>query len=281
MSRPSLLQVTVVLLLALAGLMAVSAAYRASDRRDSASKPETRPATPPVDPSLVVPKLAPGPPDALAAQPPPPATAARRPGPSFSVARVRGGRRVALRSKPDGRRLVTVGSKTEYGSSNTMAVAARRRGWLGLTSSDLPNRRLGWVRAGNRSLDVYSTSVSVRIDISRRSLVLRNGRHVVRRARVAVGRAGSHTPTGRFSITDALRGSAFGPYYGCCILALSGHQPHPPAGWTGGTRLAIHGTNNPRSIGFPASAGCLRASRRSMQALMRHVPLGTTVFIHA
>jgi lipoprotein-anchoring transpeptidase ErfK/SrfK len=96
---------------------------------------------------------------------------------------------------------------------------------------------------------------------------------------VGVGRAGSPTPTGRFAVTDKLSGSAYGPYYGCCILALSAHQTHLPPGWTGGDRVAIHGTNAPATIGAAASAGCLHAGEADLRTLMRRVPLGTPVFI--
>jgi lipoprotein-anchoring transpeptidase ErfK/SrfK len=80
-------------------------------------------------------------------------------------------------------------------------------------------------------------------------------------------------------VTDKLSGSSYGPYYGCCILALSGHQPNTPPGWTGGDRLAIHGTDAPSTIGMAASAGCLRASDANLRPLMAKVPLGATVFI--
>ena len=46
--------------------------------------------------------------------------------------------------------------------------------------------------------------------------------------------------------------------YGCCILALSGHQDNLPAGWPGGDRLAIHGGSG---IGSADSAGCLRGGK--------------------
>jgi lipoprotein-anchoring transpeptidase ErfK/SrfK len=108
-----------------------------------------------------------------------------------------------------------------------------------------------------------------------------NGTRVLRTAVVGIGRPGSPTPTGRFSITDKLPGSQYGAYYGCCILALSGHQTNTPAGWHGGDRLAIHGTNAPGSIGVPSSAGCLHAEAADLRTLMRRVPLGTPVFIRA
>jgi hypothetical protein len=279
MPRPSLVQVVVVLLVSMLGLMAVAIVQRTRTQRHSAAQADTRAGVPTDAPPLdttIVPDAKPAP--AKPALRPKPAP---KPEPTFSVARVRPGRTLALRSKPGGRVLATVGATTQFSSPTTLAVAARRGRWLGMTSTDLPNGQLGWVRAGNGSLKAHATHISLQIDLSRRSLELRDGRKVLRRASVGIGRPGSATPTGRFSITDKLSGGAYGPYYGCCILALSGHQVHTPAGWQGGDRLAIHGTNDPGSIGVPSSAGCLHADAEDLKVLMRRVPLGTPVFIRA
>jgi lipoprotein-anchoring transpeptidase ErfK/SrfK len=277
MPRPSLLQVVVVLLVAVLGLMAVSAAYRARSKRTAtATQPAAQPATvvPDAPPLTVQPVVSTAPPAELAPKP--------EPEPTFSIARVRPGRSVALHSKPGGPVQVRVRSTTRFGSSTTLAVAATHGQWLGMTSTDLPNGTLGWVkRRPKDGLQAASTHISLRIDLSRRSLELRDGRKVLRRASVGIGRPGSPTPTGRFSITDKLSGGAYGPYYGCCVLALSGHQVHTPVGWQGGDRLAIHGTNDPASIGVPSSAGCMHADAADLRVLMRRVPLGTPVFIHA
>jgi lipoprotein-anchoring transpeptidase ErfK/SrfK len=98
---------------------------------------------------------------------------------------------------------------------------------------------------------------------------------------VGVGRPTSPTPTGRFALTDKLSGSRYGSYYGCCILALSAHQPNLPPGWTGGDRIAIHGTNAPWTIGTASSAGCPHARDADLRVLMRRVPLGAPVFIRS
>jgi lipoprotein-anchoring transpeptidase ErfK/SrfK len=177
--------------------------------------------------------------------------------------------------------LAQVGSTTQFGSPTTLSVAARRGRWLGMTSTDLPNGTLGWVKAGSGSLQAHRTQISLRVDLSRRTLELRKGSRMLRRVTIGIGRPGSPTPTGRFSITDKLQGGAYGAFYGCCILALSGHQTNTPAGWQGGDRLAIHGTNDPASIGVPSSAGCLHADAEDLKVLMRRVPLGTPVLIHA
>jgi lipoprotein-anchoring transpeptidase ErfK/SrfK len=146
-------------------------------------------------------------------------------------------------------------------------------------TTERPNNRLSWVRRESPGIELRRTRWSLHADLSDRTLTLRKGRRRVHRMTVAVGRPGSETPTGRFAVTDKLSGSRYGPYYGCCILALSGHQPKTPPGWTGGNRLAIHGTDVPSTIGMAASAGCLRASDANLRPLMAKVPLGATVFI--
>lgn len=186
----------------------------------------------------------------------------------------RGG--IALRSRPNGHTVGRLGARTVYGSPLAVPVVRTEGNWLGVVSAAMPNGRLGWIDARSSALRFTHVRLALEADLSRRVLrVWANGR-VIRRIAVGVGRAGSRTPMGRFSITDKLRGSDYGSYYGCCILALSGHQTHVPRGWTGGARLAIHGGGR-----GAVSAGCLHASTRDLRYLMRLVPLGTQVVIHA
>ena len=81
---------------------------------------------------------------------------------------------------------------------------------------------------------------------------------------VGIGSPSTPTPTGSFAVTDGLhwRGSRV---YGCCVLALSGHQPQLAQGWTGGDRIAVHGTDAPATVGEAASLGCLHASAADMR----------------
>jgi L,D-transpeptidase-like protein len=171
-------------------------------------------------------------------------------------------------------------ASTEFGSTRVMSIAAQRGPWLGVVTTERPNGRLAWVHIKNRGLRFRREAYSLHADLSGRWLELRKGGRRIRRISVAVGRPGSETPTGRFAVTDKLRGGAYGAYYGCCILALNAHQPKLPAGWHGGNRIAIHGTSSPGTIGTAASAGCLRAGDFDLHMLMRRVPLGTPVFIH-
>jgi L,D-transpeptidase catalytic domain len=215
----------------------------------------------------------------LAALFPQPASIRPSPSPSgvHELAVVRG--TVPLRARPNGQVVAHAREGTEFGSPRVLSVAARRGPWLGVVATERPNGRLAWVNRRNRALRLRRTAYSLHADLSKRRLELRRRGRAVLRLPVAIGQPGSETPTGRFSVTDKLSGSRYGPYYGCCILALSGHQPNLPAGWPGGDRLAIHGTDSPVTIGSAASAGCLRAADADLHALMRRVPLGTPVFI--
>jgi hypothetical protein len=205
-------------------------------------------------------------------------TAAKPAGPRpFRLAVVQA--ELALSDRPGGPATGSIGATTEFGSRQVLGVAARRGDWLGLVTSARPNNRLAWVRRGDVSL--ARTRWSLHADLSERTLTLRRNGRAVRTLKVAIGRPGSDTPTGRFAVTDKLAGASYGPYYGCCVLALNGHQPNTPAGWKGGNRLAIHGTDTPATIGTAASAGCLRAADADLRVLMAKVPVGTPVFIRS
>jgi lipoprotein-anchoring transpeptidase ErfK/SrfK len=197
------------------------------------------------------------------------------PPPGYEVAHV--DTPTPLYASPNGAVITRLSTRTEFGSPQTLGVVRQRGRWLAVVSTARPNSHLGWVRA--RAVRLTRTEVSLVLDLSRRRLVLKDGDRVVRRMTVGVGRSTSPTPTGRFAVTDELSGHRYGSFYGCCIVALSAHQPNLPPGWTGGDRIAIHGTNAPSTIGTASSAGCPHARDADLRVLMRRVPLGTPVFI--
>jgi lipoprotein-anchoring transpeptidase ErfK/SrfK len=186
---------------------------------------------------------------------------------------------VTLRATPGGRRLERLRPRTEFGSPKVLSVLRRRGGWLQVLAPERPNHRPAWIAASRARLG--AVDVSIHVDRSRRVLVVRRGGRAVRRMPVAVGRPGTPTPTGRFAVTDKLRTGSPDSPYGCCALALTGHQTKLLPNWPGGDRLAIHATPQPETIGRAASLGCLRAPTRDIRAMMRDVPLGAPVFVRA
>ncbi len=201
------------------------------------------------------------------------------PGPSYPLATVREGGRVALRDSPGGKVVARIGDETEFGSVRRFWIAEVRGDWFGVPAPELGNARLGWIRDDRTVLDVSETHYSVDADVSEQRVELRYGNEVLDRIPVTVGSPSSPTPLGAYAVTDGLVGEGLGPYYGCCVLALTGHQPNLPPNWLGGDRIAIHGTPDP--VGGARSAGCLRASDDDMVSLFARVPLGAPVFIHS
>jgi hypothetical protein len=215
---------------------------------------------------------------------PPPDTNASSPtrtkkAPRFALAIVRPGQQIALHASPGGPVLKQVGDRTEFDSPRVYWIEQVRGSWFGVPTPDLPNNRLAWIRNDGLHVEISQTRFWISADISRRLLELHYGNRVLNRMTVTVGSSDSPTPLGNYSITDGLAGQGLGPWYGCCILALSGHQNRLPSGWIGGNRIAIHGT--PGTTGGADSHGCLRASNPNMIKLFSRVPLGTPVFIRS
>jgi lipoprotein-anchoring transpeptidase ErfK/SrfK len=184
-----------------------------------------------------------------------------------------------LRTAPGGRVLGRVGPRTRFGVTTYLPVVRRRAGWLGVIAAEAPNNTVAWLPAAATRPAVSRTRLVVDLAKRRLRVLAPDGRTLLRMT-VGIGAPATPTPTGRFAVTDGLRAAPGSPY-GCCILALSGHEPHVPQGWAGGDRLAIHGTTAPTTIGAAASLGCLHATDADLRRLMRLVTLGSIVEIRA
>jgi len=182
-----------------------------------------------------------------------------------------------LRSRPGGPVLSRLARQTRFKSPRVLHVVARRGAWLGVLAPELRNGQVGWLDA-SRNTELFRVPYSVEASLSRRVVTVRRLGRVVVSMPVAIGSPSTPTPRGTFAVTDKLltENPATNPY-GCCILALTGHQPQLSQGWGGGDRLAIHATNSPQTIGEATSKGCLRAASPIMRRLVKQVPLGTPV----
>ncbi|MGG4491103.1 L,D-transpeptidase family protein [Metabacillus idriensis] len=100
--------------------------------------------------------------------------------------------------------------------------------------------------------------------------------------KVGTGRSQSLTPEGKFKIVNKIVNR---PYY---TDNIPGGDPRNPLGnrWLGlnargtwGTTYAIHGNNNPSSIGGYVSSGCVRMYDNEVEWLFSQVPTNTPVMI--
>ena len=129
-------------------------------------------------------------------------------------------------------------------------VWPRSEGWIRLARLE---RATTWVRVDGRPVRSQGARLQAR------SARLEGAR--ARRGR----RRRRHPPVG-YVVTDRVPFAA-GSSLGSFAFGISGIQPRLPAGWSGGDQLAIHGTNQPWSIGRSASAGCVRVSERALDRL--------------
>lgn len=108
---------------------------------------------------------------------------------------------------------------------------------------------------------------SIVIHTSSRRLMLYEGTQLIGNYPIAVGKGGTPTPHGHYSISTKTMhpGGVFGSRW----LGLS--LPH----------YGIHGTNNPASIGQAVSKGCIRMHNHNVESLFQHVEVGTLVTIQA
>jgi L,D-transpeptidase ErfK/SrfK len=116
-------------------------------------------------------------------------------------------------------------------------------------------------------------------------LTLYNGMKVVRRFTVATGQNVYPTPLGRFQIVVKWRNPWWYPPNSSWAKGLKPVPPGPnnPLGtrWMGlsAPGVGIHGTDEPASIGYSVSHGCIRMLVPQAEWLFEHVNVGTPVFI--
>jgi hypothetical protein len=137
-------------------------------------------------------------------------------------------------------------------------------------------RREGWIWI--RGLERSTTRIRVEVDLSSHTVTVRRFGKVLFRVAGATGSPSSPTPPGDYFVTDRVAFPAGGAL-GSFAFGISGIQPRLPAGWSGGNQLAIHGTNQPWSIGRSVSAGCVRVSEATLDRLLPLLAYGTPVVV--
>jgi lipoprotein-anchoring transpeptidase ErfK/SrfK len=139
-----------------------------------------------------------------------------------------------------------------------------------------PNGVTGFVRAAR--VQVGTVRARIVVDISARRLILyRSGRRVLSTP-VAVGSSATPTPTGSYYVNQRLiPADASGPY-GPAALGISAFS-NVLTGWTQGGPVAVHGTNEPWSIGRAVSNGCIRVRNPALRRIFAAAPAGTPVLI--
>jgi lipoprotein-anchoring transpeptidase ErfK/SrfK len=139
-----------------------------------------------------------------------------------------------------------------------------------------PNGVTGYVRAG--AVQVARVRTRIVVDISERRLTFfRNGRRVLRTT-VAVGSPATPTPTGNYYVNQRLIPADTSGPFGPGAIGISAFSTVLTS-WAQGGPIAIHGTNEPWSIGHAVSNGCIRVHNSVQKGLFAAVSAGTPVLI--
>lgn len=149
--------------------------------------------------------------------------------------------------------------------------------WSEVRIPGRPNGRVGWVR--RNALEPFERTESLLVvDRDRLTIGLyRNGDRRWERP-VAIGKASTPTPAGRFYIRERIkirnRRSPYWPY----ALGTSAYSSLP--GWPGGGVVAIHGdAHAPALIPGRVSHGCIRMRNQDIAWLAPRIEVGTPVLI--
>jgi lipoprotein-anchoring transpeptidase ErfK/SrfK len=148
--------------------------------------------------------------------------------------------------------------------------------WYRVQLPRKPNGVTAFVRA--RALRVETVATRIVVDVSQRRLILYRSGKPVLRATVAVGSPSTPTPTGRFYVNQRLVPTDPGGPFGPGAIGISAFS-NVLTGWTQGGPVAIHGTNEPWSIGHAVSNGCIRLPNATLQTVFRATVAGTPVII--
>jgi lipoprotein-anchoring transpeptidase ErfK/SrfK len=192
-----------------------------------------------------------------------------------------GGRTLVYR-RPGGGRLAAFAKLNGNGFPTTFsivgAIVNRTCGasWYRVRLPLRPNGVVGYVRP--EAMVVRRVATQIVVDLSERRLtLLRDGRPVLT-TRAAVGAASTPTPTGRFYVDQRVLTGDPGGAYGPAALGVSAFST-ALTGWARGRQIAIHGTNQPWSIGHAASNGCIRVANVTLARIFAATPAGSPVLI--
>ncbi|MBX3314500.1 MAG: L,D-transpeptidase [Actinobacteria bacterium] len=182
-----------------------------------------------------------------------------------------------VHDRPDGAVVRTLPASNGFGSPLALLVVGSEEGWAEVLLPGRPTGATGWVRADG--VELRTVDLEVRVDLAERRLVLLEEGEVVLETAVAVGAPDAPTPTGRFSLTDKIASADPDGAYGPFALGLSARSEVFSEFGGGDGQIAIHGTDDPGSIGQAVSHGCVRVPDDVVRVLNERLPLGTPVVI--
>lgn len=208
-----------------------------------------------------------------------PAVDANFTAPAYRTATTKGGDvPVYAAPDPNAQPVTTLPKKTEYLLPRSFLVFDQYADWLHVYLPTRPNSSTAWIKASDVTVGAPLT-YQVRVSLADRTVTLLHNGNAEFTEPAAIGTSENPTPTGVFYYTDPLDlANQPGTAYGVFAIGLSGHSNTLSEFAGGDGQIAIHGTNDPGSIGTPVSHGCVRVNNDVILKLAK-LPLGTPVVI--
>jgi hypothetical protein len=168
------------------------------------------------------------------------------------------------------------GATTVFGVVGKEIDARCRATWLHVALPIRPNGATGWIRAANVQQLPVRTRITV--DLSERRVRLYSKGKLVLSSAAAIGSSATPTPLGRYYVNQRLIPDDPSGPFGPGAVGISAFSD-VLTGWTQGGPIAIHGTNEPSSIGHAVSNGCIRLPNPVLRRLFAQALAGTPVLI--
>lgn len=150
--------------------------------------------------------------------------------------------------------------------------------WIEVYTGEPPSESTTWIRTAD--VDLAAARYRIEVNVPEFNLKAYEGDKLILDAPVAVGAGERPTLAGLHYVNVILKTPDPSGFYGPYAMGISSYSTDPavlaqfPKG-----QAAIHGTNDPSSIGRAASNGCIRLSNDNINLLATLVPLGTPVVI--
>jgi len=167
---------------------------------------------------------------------------------------------------------------TVFGVVGKVVTRSCKTAWYRVQLPLRPNGATGYVRPWR--LQLVPVRARIVVDVSARRLTLYRSGKPFLSSPVAVGAPATPTPTGRFYVNQRLVPTDTAGPFGPGAIGISAFS-NVLTGWAQGGPVAIHGTNEPWSIGHPVSNGCIRLPNAVLTRIWPLAVAGTPVIIRA
>jgi lipoprotein-anchoring transpeptidase ErfK/SrfK len=152
-------------------------------------------------------------------------------------------------------------------------------GWWHVLLPVRPNGSTGWVHS--RDVSIQEINYRIRVELGARRITAFNGNNVVYQGPIAIGKASTPTPTGKYYVRVLIQAPNPNTVYGPYAYGLSSHSDVLSNFNGGDGEIGIHGNNDASVLGHDVTHGCIRMDNEAITRLAGMLPLGTPVEVVA